>query len=406
MTAGPPFRDDLLSTLEVPLVAAPMAGGPSSPELVAAVSRAGGLGMLAGGYQAADALHEQIQQVRRALAADDPRSETLPAETSPDGTPTGKTPPDGTLRVEIDGAGHAEAGRPFGVNLFTPESCPTDPEALATFRRRWVATVRELDDELGRAAAEQPLPVRTDDGWSEKIRLLLEDPVPLVSFTFGLPPERTVRDLQERGTVVVVSVASLEEALRAARLGPDALVVQGPEAGGHRATLSQDVAPGRTPLADLLPEVVSALGRVSATGRGLPVIAAGGIGTREQAASLLGAGAVAVQVGTLFVVAQEAGTSAAHRQALLEAAASGQIRTVVTRAFSGRPARALATAYTAAMAPHQIAGYPEVNSLASPVRRAAAAAGRTELVHLWAGTGAAACRERPAAGIVDLFRGL
>lgn len=406
MTAGTPPRHELLSALEVPLIAAPMAGGPSTPELVAAVSRAGGLGMLAGGYQPAEALGEQIRRVRRALVADLPQTDAprtggLPAET-PSETPS-TTPSTGTAASGAAASGQLEAGLPFGVNLFTPEAHLTDAEALAAFRRRWVETVRELDDELGRTAAAQPFPVRTDDEWSEKIRLLLEDPVPLVSFTFGLPPETMVRDLHERGTVVVVSVASPEEAVRAARLGPDALVVQGPEAGGHRATLSQDVAPGRMPLTVLLPEVLSAL---SADGQVLPVIAAGGIVAREQAASLLAAGALAVQVGTLFVVAEEAGTNAAHRQALLEAAAAGRIRTVVTRAFSGRPARALATAYTEAMAAHEITGYPEVNTLSAPVRRAAAATGRAQLVHLWAGTGAAACRERPAAEIVELFRGL
>lgn len=360
-----PSSSAALSELEVPLIAAPMAGGPSSPELVIEVSRAGGLGMLAGGYLPVERIAEQIAAVREGLR---------------------------------------DAERPFGVNLFVPEAAPTDPAELAEFREQWSRTVASLDADLSELAAAQPLPQWSDDGWAQKIALLLADPVPVVSFTFGVPPVEVIRSLQGLGTAVLISVSSAAEAARAASSRPDALVLQGPDAGGHRFTLAQDAVPGETPLEELLGETLSAL---SASHPELPVIAAGGIGSRADAARLLEAGAFAVQVGTLFVTAAEAGTGAVHREAVLGAAADpSAVRTVVTRAFSGRPARSLATAYTDAMAEHEIAGYPQVNTLAAPVRRAAAAAGRRELTHLWAGAAFAACTARPAAEIVEDFRGL
>lgn len=351
--------------LEVPLIAAPMAGGPSSPELAIAVSRAGGLGMLAAGYQSADPLAEQIAAVRSGLR-------------------------------DVD--------RPFGVNVFVPEAAPTDPEQLSAFRSKWVRAVAGIDAELGEQAAQRPVPEYSDDGWDQKIALLLEDPVPVVSFTFGLPPAATLRALQDAGTAVLLSVSSPEEAVEAAAFGPDALVLQGPDAGGHRFTLAQDTVPGAVPLPELLERTLAAL---ASSHPQLPIVAAGGVASPHDAARLISEGARAVQVGTLFLAAEEAGTGAVHRQAVLEAAADPvSAQTVVTRAFSGRPARALATAYTQTMAEHEIAGYPQVNSLTSPIRKAAAAAGARELVHLWAGTGFAACRARPAAEIVDSFRGL
>lgn len=354
-----------LGDLEVPLIAAPMAGGPSSPELAIQVSRAGGLGMLAGGYKTAAALTEQIAAVREGLR---------------------------------------DSERPFGVNVFAPEPAATDPEELAGFREQWVRAVTAHDEQLGAHAARRPIPEYSDDGWDEKVALLTADPVPVVSFTFGLPSAETIRALQDLGTAVLVSVSSADEAVRAAATGPDALVVQSTDAGGHRFTLAQDAVPGEAPLEELLAETLSAL---SSSRPELPVIAAGGIGSRSDAARLLEAGAFAVQVGTLFVVADEAGTSRTHREAVLAAAADpSSSRTTVTRAFSGRPARALATAYTDAMTEHEIAGYPQINTMASPIRKAAAEAGKAELVHLWAGTAFAASRARPAAEIVADFRGL
>lgn len=333
-----------LPSTRLPVIAAPMAGGPSTPELVAAVSAAGGLGFLAGGYLSAEKLVAQIHRLRELTDA------------------------------------------PFGVNLFVPEHDRPDTMALKHYAR----ALAPLAERLG---VESPhVPDFDDDAYPAKLELLLAEPVAVVSFTFGLPSAQTVRRLQEAGTAVVLSVASAEDAQAAAALAPDALTVQGAEAGGHRATLSMTAEPNTLGLDELL----AAVGAVT----DLPLIAAGGIATPQRAAEVIGAGAAAVQVGTAFLTTQEAGTKPPHRRRLLEAAAAGCARTLVTRSFSGRPARALANIFTEqfdALAP---AGYPHVHHMTSPVRAAAARAEDAEHLNLWAGTAHAACREESAGELV------
>lgn len=324
-----------------------MAGGPSTPALVAAVGEAGGLGFLAGGYLDPVTLGEQVASTR-ALTA-----------------------------------------QPFGVNLFVPEPDRADPERLAAFSAR----LRPWRERLG-VPEPEALPAWDDDHYGAKVEVLLADPVPAVSFTFGLPDAATVRALAQAGSSVLLSVSSVEEAVRAVALAPDALVVQGPGAGGHRATLSQEVEPDETPLDDLV-RIIAGLGPT-------PVIAAGAVADASRVRDLLGAGAQAVQVGTAFLLATEAGTHPVHREALL-AAATGrrEADTVVTRAFSGRPARALANDFTRALDRDQVVAYPQVHHLTSALRAASRAAGEADGVNLWCGTGVAALAPGTAAEILD-----
>lgn len=331
-----------LADLRFPVLQAPMAGGPSTPALAAAVSRAGGLGFLAGGYLTASALAEQIAAVDAAAAG------------------------------------------PYGVNLFVPETVPTDRAALARYAEALEPWRKRFGLESG------PLPEHSDDDWAAKTELLLEHPVPVVSFAFGLPGVELVRGLQSAGSLVLLSVASAEEAAAAAALGPDALVVQAAAAGGHRATLRQDAVPEAVELPELLRRVRS---RTK-----LPLVAAGGIATGPDVRRALAGGAVAVQVGTAFAVAEEAGTASVHRKALLAATAASP--TVVTRTFSGRPARALVNEFTRGMGPEEIVGYPEVHFLTSPIRAAARGADDAEAVNLWAGTGVGSVRAGTAEQIL------
>jgi NAD(P)H-dependent flavin oxidoreductase YrpB (nitropropane dioxygenase family) len=328
-----------------PVVAAPMAGGPTTPDLVRAAAATGSLGFLAGGYRTAQALMEQVAAVRRTTAL-------------------------------------------LGVNLFAPHPVPVDPADYAAY----LARLRPLAERRGVALPEQPR--EDDDGWAEKLDLLVADPVPVVSFTFGIPSERDVARLRRAGTVVAQTVTSAAEARAAAYA--DLLVVQGPGAGGHSGTLT----PERVPVERALPEVVAEVAAVS----DLPLIAAGGVTTCGDVAAALAAGAAAVAVGTALLLTPEAGTSAAHRAALL-----GPDRgpTVMTRAFSGRPARAVPNRFLADHDPHAPSGYPAVHHLTSPLRRAAAAAGDPEEVNLWAGTGYRRVQERPVAAVLaDLVAGL
>lgn len=320
-----------------------MAGGPSTPELAAAVSTAGGLGFLAAGYKTAAAVKAEI----------------------------------GTTRQLTDG--------PFGVNVFVPQPSMISPQALD----RYALSLAPEAERLGVALGD---PRHDDDDWDAKLDVLLEEAPAVVSFTFDLPDPAVVAALQERGVCVIGTVTSRPEALRAVDAGIDALCVQGPEAGGHRGTFDTARRPEDESLHGLLEELADLQ---------VPLIAAGGIATGDDARAALARGAVAVQAGTAFLRADEAGTKAAHRTAL----ASGRFTTTsVTRSFSGRNARGLYNEFMRRHDGEAPYGYPEIHHLTAPLRAAAAAAGDPDSMSLWAGTGFRHTVEGPAARILAVLR--
>ncbi|MGL3199607.1 MULTISPECIES: nitronate monooxygenase [Curtobacterium] len=320
-----------------PVHVAPMAGGPSTPDLVVATARSGHFAQLAAGYQDVDALRDQVATVRSA-------------------------------GVEA-----------FGVNLFAPNPVPIAPDVYDAYRG-------ELEQESGRAL---PTLREDDDAWPDKVAALLDDPVPVVSFTFGLPDLDVVRAFRHRGVVTLQSVTTPAEAVAAAERGVDALLVQGEAAGGHSAVLDPRSPVRAVPLPDLVRSVVAATT--------LPVVAAGGIGGSEDVGEQLAAGASAVAVGSAVLRSDEAGTSATHRAALVDAAFD---RTVLTRAFTGRPARALANAFTRAH-PEAPLGYPALHHLTRPLRSEAAASGDPHRLHLWAGRAWRAASDGPVADALE-----
>lgn len=338
---------DLLGTA-LPLVAAPMAGGPSTVRLATAVAGAGAFPVLAGAYRAPDDLAADIAQLRA-------------------------------------------TGAPFGVNLFAPHDARVDEVAL----RRYARELQPLADRYGLDLSSAPL-VEDDDGWRDKLDVLLRDPVPVVSVTFGLPGSAELAALRRAGTRVLVTVTTVDEARAAAQLGADALVAQGSSAGGHSGT--HDASRELTPV--LTPDLVAAV--VAATG--LPVVATGGVDGTASAAALLRAGASAVAVGTLLLRTDESGASPAYKDALVDPAHAG---TVVTRAFTGRPARSLRNAFADRFDAIAPTGFPAVHHLTKRLRQAAAAAGDTQSFHLWAGTGHRSASTGPTAAVVEeLARGL
>ncbi|TWG91124.1 NAD(P)H-dependent flavin oxidoreductase YrpB (nitropropane dioxygenase family) [Nocardioides sp. J9] len=329
----------LLDT-DLPVVAAPMAGGPSTVALATAVTDAGGFAFLPAGYLSPAALEALLGEARA-------------------------------------------TGRPFGVNLFVPQPGAVDRASYDAFRAALAADAADPGVEL---PAE---PQHDDDAWPAKLDLLVADPVPLVSLTFGLPPAADVARLRRAGSRVLASVTTADEARQSEEAGVDGLVVQGPRAGGHSATFDPGRRPGDAPTADVVRQVRAATR--------LPVVAGGGVDGPDAVRDLLAAGAEAVAVGTLLLRADEAGTSATHRAALADPAFT---TTVVTHAFTGRPARALRNAFVErydALAP---LGYPELHHLTRGLRRAAAAAGDPHRLHLWAGTGFRAAPTGPAGAII------
>jgi nitronate monooxygenase len=327
--------------LTLPVLAAPMAGGPSTSQMVVAAARAGSLGFLAGGYKTPDALADQIAKVR-------------------------------------------SDGVPFGVNLFAPNPVPVDPGAYEQYRRQLQQEAEIFGIDLGSVAIKED-----DDYWQDKVDLLLAEPVPVVSFTFGIPEPRVIDALKNAGSLVAQTITSPDEARLATETGVDVLLVQAAAAGGHSGILTPDRLPPEIPL----PQLIREIGAVTS----LPLIGAGGLGTPDDVAAALGAGAIATAVGTVLLRSEEAGTSAPYRAALADPARRG---TLLTRAFTGRPARGMANVFTdrySAVAP---IGYPALHYLTSPVRKAAAAAGDPERINLWAGTGYRHAREEPAGTIL------
>lgn len=324
-----------------PLVLAPMAGGPSTVALAVAVAEGGFFPFLAGAYLSPDRLAADIAALR---------------EASP---------------------------HPFGVNVFAPS--PDHPSMLED-AHRYAALLAPWAASAGVRLGE---PRYDDDAFAAKLDVLEGAAPAVVSFAFGWPPAEAVARLQAVGTLVWVTVNDPAEVDWAVELGVDGLVAQGWEAGGHRG------GPVDSGERQLYTQDLVAVVEEATT---LPVIAAGGVSDGRKAAELLWLGATAVAVGTAFLACPEAGTAPVHVHALTE-----RERTVVTRAFTGRSARALATTWTDLFSEAAPAAYPHVHHVTAPLRTHGKAMGEAELVHLWAGTGHRQVRALPAAELARAF---
>jgi nitronate monooxygenase len=325
-----------------PIVQAPMAGGFTTPELVAAVSNAGALGSLGGAVLAPDELRDAIAAIRRLT------------------------------------------DRPFAVNLFAPLPPPeVDGDTVAAMQ----AVLAPFRADLG--LPEPSVPSPPPSGLVEaQLEVVAEARVPVFSFTFGALPFDAV---SEAGSVILGTATTVDEAVELERLGVDAIVAQSGEAGGHRGTFRGPFEDAVVGGVALVPRIVD---RVS-----VPVLLAGGIMDGRGIAAALALGAEGVQLGTAFLGCPEGGAAALVREALAGAADA----TVVTRAYSGRHARLVRTRLVDAI---EDAGvdpppFPVQAMLTADVRAAALAAGRADLLLVLAGQGSAAIRELPAAELVE-----
>jgi nitronate monooxygenase len=327
----------LLDRLRTPIVQAPLAGGPSTPELAAAVSNAGGLGFVAAGYKTPDAMSDDIATTR-----------VLTSE-------------------------------PFGVNVFAVTPTEAEPSELDAYADRVRGSASAIGVEPGEPRSD-------NDRFEEKCERLLADPVPLVSFTFGCPAPELVGRLHEAGSQVWVTVTDPGEARMAAEAGANAVVAQGIEAGGHRASFD-DSGGGDYGLLALL-ELLTA-------SNDLPLVASGGIANGRGVAAVLCAGAAAAQLGSAFMRCPEAGTAKVHREALARPA-----QTAITRAFTGRNARGVVNRFLTENTDNAPAAYPAVHYMTAPIRAEARKTGDAELLNLWAGQAHELAEEMPAADLV------
>ena len=324
-----------------PIVQAPMANGPSTPALAAAVSDAGALGSLGFGFLPPEAVREGILATRRLT------------------------------------------DRPFGVNLFVPQEPPrADPEEA-------LALLDPFRDELGikRTALGRPPTVAFEDA----VAVVLEERPAVFSFTFGTLRGDVVSALKENGVTVLGTGTTLSEGEELERLGVDAVVAQSSEAGGHRGTFAADLETAMIGGMALIPQLADRLG--------LPVVVAGGIMDGRGIVAALALGAAGVQLGTAFLVCPESGAHPAHKRAVLEGSDES---TVVTRAFTGKPARGFRNRLVRELERHadRLAPFPVQAFASADVREEAAKQGEPELMTMLAGQGVGLARALPAGELV------
>ncbi len=332
-----------LCRIEHPIILAPMAGGPGTPELAAAVSEAGALGSIGGGYLAPEALRGEIRKLR-ALTA-----------------------------------------RPFAVNLFAFEVPPPPSSTESARAAEFLAPFRA---ELGLGVPPEPT---QPPSFRDRLAVVLEEAVPVFSFTFGALAPEDMAALARRSVVVMGTATTVAEARALVAGGCHVVVAQGAEAGAHRGTFAGPPERALVGTLALVPRVADAVK--------VPVVAAGGIMDGRGVAAALALGAHGVQLGTAFLACPESGTSRAYKEAVLAARAEDD-PTVLTRAFSGRLARGLANRFTAAAATAPILPFPHQNALTADLRQAAARAGRADLLSLWAGQAVGLATSRPARTLV------
>ncbi|MEO6352180.1 MAG: nitronate monooxygenase [Burkholderiaceae bacterium] len=327
-----------------PIIQAPMAGGATTPELVAAVSNAGALGSFAAATLSPAALVEGVQRVR------------------------------------------ALTSLPFNVNLFVLEQPAVDPAELAAAQ----ALLAPYRAALGLAAA--PPPAKFCENNRDQIAALLTLAPPVVSFTFGVLDAATVTQFRQQGSFVIGTATTVAEARAWEAAGADAICVQGIEAGGHRGTFLGDFEQAGIGLMALIPQVARAVH--------VPLIAAGGIMDGNGIAAALILGAQAAQLGTAFLCCDESGIHPGWKQRLALTSDDG---TRLTRVFSGKYARGIVTDFMQQLRPfeHQVPDYPIQNALTADIRQAAARQNQLEMMSLWAGQGAGLARPMPAALLVQ-----
>jgi len=332
--------------IDVPIILAPMAGGPSTPQLVAAVSNAGGLGSLGGAYSTPEQITEDIHKTRELTQ------------------------------------------RPFAVNLFAGgygEIPVMDPQPM-------LELLSEVHRELGIDPPTVPTPPQNP--FVKQFEAVLAARPAVFSFTFGIPGKDDLQRARSAGMLLIGTATTVEEARALAEAGVDGVVAQGAEAGSHRGTFLASFESSMVPTLELVRQIVQAVS--------VPVIASGGLMDGGDVAEALRTGASAVALGTAFLACPESGASQPYKRAILSAK---QDTTVLTRAYSGRPARGLKNTWIDKVQERKdlILPFPVQNALTRAMRTAAAKADNPGYLSLWAGQGVARARSMPAGELVRVL---
>jgi nitronate monooxygenase len=328
-----------------PIIQAPM-GGATTPELVAAVCEAGGLGCVAAAYYDPEQINAACLRVRQLT------------------------------------------DKPFGINLFAPAPVPALNQTQID---RAIARLQSYHDELGLLAPQ--LPEQACIPFDAQLAAVLDCGASVFSFTFGIPPAADLAAVKTQGMYVMGTATTVAEAKALADAGVDAIIAQGSEAGAHRGSFLGNFEDALIGTMALVPQIVDALP--------LPVIASGGIMDGRGLLAALALGASAVQMGTAFLTCSETGIAQAYKQAILNATEDA---TTLTRAFSGRPARGIVNRMIREVehpdARDDILPYPWQNALTRKLRNAAAQAEQADYLSLWAGQGLGLAKRQSAAQLI------
>lgn len=326
--------------IKYPLIQAPMAGGYSTPELIAAVSNAGGLGSLGAGYMSPEEIRDAIKKIK-------------------------------TLIVD---------NKPFAVNLFIPSSFKVDPKKIIESQ----AFLKPYREELG---ISNPTPIEKYlQDFDAQMKVILEEEVPVFSFTFGLLEKRWMKILKRKNMKIIGTATCLKEAQLLEKQGVDIIIAQGLEAGGHRASfLSNDPLLSTI---ELLPQIIKKIS--------IPVIGAGGFMNADDFYAALRLRADGVQMGTAFLTCHETKIYPEHKQAILNLQKDG---TVLTRVYSGRSVRAIRNRFVEEMLIYDEKWpcYPIQAAYMRDIQRVAREKHRADIMPLYCGSYGYLAQEKPAA---------
>jgi nitronate monooxygenase len=329
--------------IQYPILQAPMAGGPTTPDLVASVSHAGGLGSLGAGYLSPEQIRNAIKEIKQ------------------------------------------RTDQPFGVNLFVPEQSTARKDNIEGMNNY----LNKYRVDLG--IAPSPTVTKFSESFDEQVRAVLEEKVSVFSFTFGIPSLDIIQSMKQNGIFVIGTATTVDEAIALENAGVDAIVAQGSEAGGHRGSFLPSTADALIGTMALVPQIVD---HVS-----VPVIASGGIMDGRGLVASLVLGATAVQMGTAFLASIESGAHPAHKQKIISA---NEDATVITKSYSGKAARGILTDFMKDMRLYEgtIPDYPIQNTLTRDIRQAASKVSNPEYMSLWAGQGLRLAKDHAVAEIM------
>lgn len=315
-----------------------MAGGITTTSLVSSVSNFGGLGMIGAGYMTPEQIRHQIKEIR------------------------------GITKNQ------------FGINLFTPNDFKVSENEI----NRASELLQPLKKQLNLQNERPNLPTieKERENFHEQLRVIIDEKVPVCSFTFGVPSKEIMTELKKHGIFLIGTATTVAEVLLNQEIGMDAVVLQGSEAGGHRGTFASDDNP--IGLMSLIPQVTA---HVS-----IPVIAAGGIMNGRGINDTLNLGAQAVQLGTAFLTCRESGAHPVYKEAILNLIDD---QTVLTRIYSGKWARGIKNKFYQELKDYEVElpEFPIQNTLTSAIRKAAAQQNNPDYMSLWAGQNARFARK-------------